>query len=197
MTKSPTRAGGEEVLLTALATGSSEVGILAQEARGQAEMVQSEVIPRDLSGRDELEALGFTFGEPLPSDPMFMPASLPEGWRREGSEHAMWSYILDDFGRRRVSVFYKAAFYDRKAHAGPVHLSSYLYECVYEGIAPTVGGDWPAESMVTELAAMAAREDDEARKWREEYGHVESSDKWAAEHGERAAKYRALADSLH
>jgi hypothetical protein len=28
----------------------------------------------------------------------------------------MWSYILDDKGRERCAIFYKAAFYDRRAH---------------------------------------------------------------------------------
>ncbi len=28
----------------------------------------------------------------------------------------MWSDLLDDKGRKRGSIFYKAAFYDRKAH---------------------------------------------------------------------------------
>jgi hypothetical protein len=195
-TRAPRRTSGDEVFLTALATGSSEAGILAQESRGQAEMVQSEVLPSDLHGRGDLEALGFTFGEPLPSDPMFMPATLPNGWRRDGSDHAMWSYILDDLGRRRVSIFYKAAFYDRSAHAGPMHLASYLSECVYEGKAPTVGGDWPAEAMVAELGAMATREDGEARQWREEYAHASNSEKYATEHAAKAAKYRELAEQL-
>jgi hypothetical protein len=198
MTKAPRRTSGDEVVLTVLVTGSSEAGILAQESRGQAEMVQSEVLPSDLRGRGELEALGFTFGEPLPSDPMFMPAALPQGWRREGSDHAMWSYILDDLGRRRVAIFYKAAFYDRSAHAAPIHLSSYLYDCVVEDKEPVLGGDWPKDKALTELAGMAAREDEEVRQWREDYAHVDEStrEKYAGMHAEKAAKYRKLAERL-
>ena len=30
----------------------------------------------------------------------------------------MWSDLVDDKGRKRTSIFYKAAFYDRSAHIG-------------------------------------------------------------------------------
>ncbi len=85
------------------------------EAAGQRQLVASTVLPID-SGRDEqaLLELGFTFGAEV--DDLFREATLPEGWVRRGSDHAMWSYIDDDQGRERVAVFYKAAFYDRSAH---------------------------------------------------------------------------------
>lgn len=100
-----------------LALGSSNA-IEASEARGQRELVASSVLPRQFNWctREEFEALGFVFGEDVADDPLFRNATLPDGWRREGSDHAMWSYLLDQHGRRRVGVFYKAAFYDRKAH---------------------------------------------------------------------------------
>lgn len=93
-----------------------------QEAQGQRELLRSEVIPSDGSSKPEeqaaLEAMGFTLGEPVQGDAMFRKCTLPEGWKRVGSDHAMWSYIHDDKGRKRASVFYKAAFYDRSAHIG-------------------------------------------------------------------------------
>lgn len=96
----------------------SDTYITDMETDGQRQLVHSDRLPVDLNGGkdDDYLALGFTFGEPDPGDPMFRPATLPDGWRRESSDHAMWSYLVDANGRRRVAVFYKAAFYDRRAH---------------------------------------------------------------------------------
>lgn len=91
--------------------------IEAQEARGQRELVQSSVLPADMSGQRELfEALGFRFGELVDGDPLFINAELPPGWSKAPTDHAMWSSIVDEKGRVRASVFYKAAHYDRSAH---------------------------------------------------------------------------------
>jgi hypothetical protein len=92
-------------------------GIERMEAAGQAQLVNSDRLPTD-TGRDGDEAfiaLGFTFEEPDPDDPLFRPATLPSGWKRQASDHSMWSYIVDEQGERRVAIFYKAAFYDRRA----------------------------------------------------------------------------------
>jgi hypothetical protein len=90
--------------------------IEAMEAEGQQQLVNSTSLPVNTSDTDaEFEALGFIFGPPSADDPMFRPATLPEGWTREGSDHAMWSYILDEQGVQRVAIFYKAAWYDRRA----------------------------------------------------------------------------------
>jgi hypothetical protein len=91
--------------------------IAEQEATGQREIVNSDVIPARLNGctDKDLIKLGFTLGETVDGDPLFRRATLPPGWSREGSEHAMWSYLLDEQDRRRCSIFYKAAFYDRDA----------------------------------------------------------------------------------
>jgi hypothetical protein len=40
---------------------------------------------------------------------------LPEGWHIKATDHSMWSNLVDDKGRNRASIFYKAAFYDREA----------------------------------------------------------------------------------
>jgi hypothetical protein len=88
--------------------------IEGMEAAGQRQLVASTTLPADAPWA-ELEALGFTRGEKV--DDLFVRATLPGGWRKEGSDHAMWSYVLDERGIRRVAVFYKAAFYDRRAFA--------------------------------------------------------------------------------
>jgi hypothetical protein len=92
-------------------------GIEAQEARGQRDFVASETLPKELlhgTTRAQLEALGIVFGED--ADDLFVKATLPPGWKKVASDHAMWSYLHDDQGRKRASIFYKAAFYDRSAH---------------------------------------------------------------------------------
>lgn len=101
-------------------------GILAQEAQSQRELLASTRLPTEVLYAEDadFEALGFTFGPPDSADPMFRDATLPKGWKREGSDHAMWSYVVDERGFRRVSVFYKAAFYDRSAHMGLVSVGS-------------------------------------------------------------------------
>lgn len=90
-------------------------GIERQEAAGQQTFVASETLPRHISGatREQLTALGFVFGEDV--DDLFVQCKLPSGWAKRATEHSMHSEIIDDKGRRRASVFYKAAFYDRNA----------------------------------------------------------------------------------
>jgi hypothetical protein len=99
--------------------GDPSAPILAQEAQGQREVVNSTLIPTDMHNpAEDFEALGFVLGEVKDDDPMWREATLPDGWAREGSSHSMWSYIIDERGFRRCAIFYKAAFYDRSAHIG-------------------------------------------------------------------------------
>lgn len=109
-------------LLGTMAEGQSKY-IENMEASGQKQLVASTSLPSELldNGCDgEAKAMlvswGFVFSDPDPSDPLFMPATLPPGWTKAGTDHDMWSDVLDDQGRKRIGVFYKAAFYDRKAH---------------------------------------------------------------------------------
>lgn len=102
-------------LMDAMVQGSGR-SIEAAEARGQEELVQSESIPSmSMEMEEKLKELGFELGEIDASDPWFRHCKLPRGWKREGSGHSMWSYIVDERGFRRISIFYKAAFYDRDA----------------------------------------------------------------------------------
>jgi hypothetical protein len=81
------------------------------------------------------EAMGITLGEPVASDPLFRHATLPKGWRKQPTDHAMWSKLVDAQGRERASIFYKAAFYDRSAFIRPdtrFHVQK----------APTEGEKW-------------------------------------------------------
>jgi len=145
--------------LIALAVGMSDgpsAFIEQQEAAGQREIVNSEVIPSDVHGsEDELTALGFVLGEPVDGDPMFRRATLPAGWEREGSDHSMWSYIVDQLGRRRCGVFYKAAFYDRSAHISVTSVGAYVSECLYEKTIPVLDEEWATSEAV--LAALVGK----------------------------------------
>lgn len=93
---------------------STPGGIEAQEKRGQLEQARKQTLPI-LCPREEFEALGFVFGRNV--DELFVEATFPAGWKKAPTEHSMWSDIVDGKGRKRGSIFYKAAFYDRSAHA--------------------------------------------------------------------------------
>lgn len=95
-------------------------GIQAQERAGQGAFVQAETLPKEINHPRHLSAeqvyalLGIEIlGE---ADDLFLNVKLPEGWRKVAESHAMWSKLVDDQGRERAAIFYKAAFYDRNAH---------------------------------------------------------------------------------
>ena len=89
-------------------------GIEAQEKRGQTAFVESEWLPSEMQPNHEAyEKLGFKFGVRV--DDIFIKAKLPPGWRKEPTDRDMWSLIVDNHGKKRVAIFYKAAFYDRHA----------------------------------------------------------------------------------
>lgn len=90
--------------------------IYASEKRGQSQFVKSESLPSKCRESDEvLESIGIQVGKPFEEDPLFRPAILPDGWKKKATDHDIWSEIVDEKGRVRIGVFYKAAFYDRKA----------------------------------------------------------------------------------
>lgn len=144
------------VLLDAMSGGTG--AIEAMEKRGQQQLVNSDRLPTDLgsfngSTDSDYTALGFTFGQPDEADPLFRPATLPDGWKREGSGHDMWSYVVDQHGRRRVAIFYKAAFYDRHSFMRLVSFGEYLRTAFAEG-GEVLLDDW----LTTEHARIAATE---------------------------------------
>lgn len=99
--------------LTAATPGDIE----AQEAAGQREFVANSTLPKECNyntTREQLEQVGIVFGED--ADDLFVNVQLPEGWSKVATGHPMWSRLIDDQGRERAAIFYKAAFYDRNAH---------------------------------------------------------------------------------
>lgn len=103
------------VLAASAVLGPSQ-SIEAMEALGQRELCASEQLPTDGCDVEALTKLGFQIGEVLADDPLFRAVTLPAGWKLAPTDHSMWSDLVDAKGRKRAAVFYKAAFYDRKAH---------------------------------------------------------------------------------
>ena len=97
--------------------GGSSRAIEESEAEGQRQLVVSESIPTEMQEelKEVLEAAGAILGEPYKDDPLFLPVQLPEGWKKRPTDHNMWSELVDEAGEVVADIFYKAAFYDRRA----------------------------------------------------------------------------------
>ena len=91
---------------------TTEHAIKASELAGQTDIVEArDRLPIDSRGdAPHIVRLG------PPIDGLFRRVRFPEGWRLVACEGTpYWSVLRDDVGRKRASVFYKAAFYDMKA----------------------------------------------------------------------------------
>lgn len=93
-------------------TASTPGGIEAQEKAGQTTFVANSQLPKECPRKD-LEKMGFKFGADVSA--LFVSVTMPAGWKKVATEHSMWSDLLDDKGRKRAGIFYKAAFYDQRA----------------------------------------------------------------------------------
>jgi hypothetical protein len=91
-------------------------GVEQQEAEGQRLLCSSNsMLPKRIEGttREALARIGFKFGSDI--DNLFVAVIMPGGWKLQPTKHAMLNNLLDDKGRVRGVVFYKSAFYDRRA----------------------------------------------------------------------------------
>lgn len=108
-------SGDVDNLFIALTPG----GIEAQEAAGQIALVKaSDRLPRVIRPHSVdlarvAQAWGMKLGDVV--DDLFISVVLPEGWRIEATDHSMHSALIDASGAERAGIFYKAAFYDRRA----------------------------------------------------------------------------------
>jgi hypothetical protein len=110
------KASPSALLASAMVFGSNGF-IESQESEGQKDLCASTALPVDgAEAWETLQSWGVVKGDKL--DDLFFNATLPTGWSLKPSSHSMWSYLHDDRGLKRASVFYKAAFYDRSAHIG-------------------------------------------------------------------------------
>jgi hypothetical protein len=126
--------------------------IEAQEAAGGAAMAAGdcEIIPASGATDDELTALGFVLGPADASDRLFRQATLPPGWKRAGTGHSMHTDIVDELGRKRIGIFYKAAWYDRRADLHITTVFGYVGDCIYKGTTPVLDEIWATRETVLE-----------------------------------------------
>mgnify|MGYP001606995066 CR=1 FL=1 len=166
-------------MIDALVRGTSNA-ILGQEAQGQRSFVNSETLPTDNRGAKAiLETFGVKFLGIVESDPMFQYVELPEGWKKVATDHSMWSDLVDEQGRKRASIFYKAAFYDRSAHMSLNRRYNYNRDYTRqndEGVAVAFVTDGKAVIYTTpvyqlpsertkEFYVLTDRVDEEAKEW--------------------------------
>lgn len=180
----------------------TEAVIEQQERAGQTQFLASEQLPTDLDGdsRADFEAVGFTFGDPTPGDPLFQSASLPNGWRKTRSDNDLWTHIVDTLGRRRAAVFYKAAYYDRRAFMRLNSLHNYVSCCVREDALIITDDTWATPAAVAEeCRALAERAQLGIDTWASHAKRDGENDTTRAYVGQYTAerdKYNALAASF-
>lgn len=86
------------------------------EKEGQQHVINNIMVARKMwPSKEHFEQLGFIF-EDIPGDDVLCYATLPKGWSIKATNHPMWNDIIDENGMIRTEMFYKADFYDRKAH---------------------------------------------------------------------------------
>lgn len=96
-----------------------------QEAEGQRTLVTNCFLPKDeeryieatgfqrIYAKPRYKAMGIEIIEDV--NDLFFRVKLPEGWSLKATDHTMWNELIDDQGKTRAEIFYKAAFYDRNA----------------------------------------------------------------------------------
>lgn len=101
--------------------GGNPGAIERQESQGQKDLIESAQLPKKLNGYreetavEQYELMGIKVLGDSKDDNLFLDVVLPEGWRKQATDHSMWNNLVDDKGRVRAMFFYKAAFYDRDA----------------------------------------------------------------------------------
>lgn len=91
------------------------------EKDGQISFVNSTQLPWKINGKDggaidDYKKMGIKIiKEHTDGDEIFTEVELPIGWKKEPTEHSMWSNLIDNNGNIRATIFYKAAPYDRSS----------------------------------------------------------------------------------
>lgn len=101
--------------------GGNPTAIENQEAEGQKLLCQSSQLPVDVRGGDALEtykSLGIKVIRTSEGDKLFYDVILPSGFKIQPTDQPMHSDLLNSEGEKVGGIFYKAAFYDRKAIFG-------------------------------------------------------------------------------
>lgn len=158
------------------------------EAAGQRQFVTSAAMPKE-GPWDQLEALGFVRGEGVDGDDLFIGATLPAGWAKRSTDHSMWSMIVDQRGVERVEIFYKAAFYDRRAFFRLVDIGgNFVTHVLWGDIQPApLPGYWALltddekASCRSALVAARAQESDSRAYMADNAAGMEISDRRLAQ----------------
>ena len=87
--------------------------IEASEQAGQDSLVAANSwLPKD-GPRESIQEHGIRVLDD--SDELFYQVELPDGWKIAPTDHPMWTNLLDEKESVVAEIFYKAAFYDRRA----------------------------------------------------------------------------------
>lgn len=86
------------------------------ERGGQASLGNGTRLPGIFNGctKAHFEAMGIKFHEVV--NDIFYRVTLPDGWRIVPTDHSMWSDLVDNEGKQRAMIFYKASPWDMQAH---------------------------------------------------------------------------------
>ncbi len=101
--------------------GGNPNAIEEQESEGQNELIASLQLPRKCNSpygtntATQYHKMGIKVFTTSKGDDLFLGVKLPDGWKKESTDHSMWNNLVDDKGRIRAKFFYKASFYDRDA----------------------------------------------------------------------------------
>lgn len=103
-------------LAASMGEGGLTQAVDETERAGQGQMTRADRLPRAIAGltREQLQGLGFVFGPQL--DDLFDKVIFPPGWSVTRAESALYSRVLDEKGRERGTIMYKAVFYNRDAY---------------------------------------------------------------------------------
>ena len=95
--------------------GGNPKAIEQQEAQGQRELVASSQLPADGLTPEMAAHYNIQIVCPSKNDPLFVDVKLPRGMVKKTTDHQMWSDLVNEDGIKIAGIFYKAAFYDRRA----------------------------------------------------------------------------------
>lgn len=99
--------------------GGNPNAIERQEEDGQKQLVESSQLPRKAGYHEDsknlLEKLGCKIIGESDGDDLFYDVELPKGWKKQSTDHPMWSELINEKNDVVAQIFYKAAFYDRDA----------------------------------------------------------------------------------
>ena len=117
ITDTSTFCSPDEDVLKANHLMESDRTIEKMEARGAQEVAaQRRRLPTDGLDKKVAEASGIEVHDVEENDPIWTHVTLPEGWKIERTDHSMHTKLVDEKGRKRGGIFYKAAYYDRSAN---------------------------------------------------------------------------------